>query len=54
MNPENADFLSQLAVSLEKAEKVLEEAYRGGNIENFNKVKKFIIQIQKKILEGIE
>ena len=54
MKPENVDFLNQLANALEKAEINLEEAYRKGNSNQFNKVKKFILQIQEKILEGLE
>lgn len=54
MKSENADFLDQLANALEKAETALEEAYRRGNSDYFTKVKKFIMQVQSKIMEVIE
>lgn len=48
---ENIVFLDQLVKSLEEAELSLEEAYDKKDYENFNKSKKFIFQIQKKISE---
>ncbi len=51
---ENIEFLNQLAKSLESAESKLEQAYRSSNYDQFNKIKKFILEIQKKILEVIE
>jgi len=51
---ENVAFLNQLASSLEKAQPKLEEAYQNKSYEEFNKVKKFILSIQQKVLEGIE
>jgi len=53
MNPENIDFLNQLANSLEKAQESLEEAYRRGDPTYFSKVKRFILQIQDKVFEVI-
>jgi len=54
MNPENIDFLNQLANSLEKAQTILEESYKRGDSAYFSKVKKFILQIQEKVFEVIE
>jgi len=51
---ETRDFLNQLARSLETAELKLEQAYTNSDYDQFNKIKKFILEIQKKILEGIE
>lgn len=51
---ENIDFLKQLVVSLKKAEPKLVEAYKSKDPEYFNKVKKFVIEVQKKISEVIE
>jgi len=42
-------FLNQLINTLGEAELKLEEAYDEENYENFNNVKKLIMQIQKKI-----
>jgi len=51
---ENIEFLNQLVQSLEKAEPQLELAYKNQSYENFDKIKKFILEIQKKISEVIE
>ena len=51
---ENIEFLHQLANSLKQAELKLEESYRNKDPDSFNKLKKFIFQVQKKIFEGIE
>ena len=48
------DFLKQLVESLEKAIQNLEEFYEKKDYENFDKTKKFIIQIQNKILELVK
>jgi exonuclease VII small subunit len=50
----NVEFLNQLVSSLERAQPKLEEAYQSKSYDEFNKIKKFILAIQKKILEGIE
>lgn len=54
LKPENIQFLRQLILSLEKAEEKLDEAYRSESFDNFNRIKKFILQIQKKISEALE
>lgn len=51
---ENVEFLSQLVSSLEKARPKLEEAYQKKSYEDFNRIKKFILNIQKKIIEVVE
>jgi exonuclease VII small subunit len=49
MKKEDMDFLNQLVGSLEKAEMRLELAYKNQNYEEFNKLKKFILEIQGRI-----
>ena len=51
---EDIEFLNQLIKALEEAELKLEEAYEKKDYENFNKSKKFIMQIQRKISEVIK
>lgn len=51
MEKEDLSFLNQLVSSMEKSEEKLEEAYKKGNSEEFNKAKKFMLQIQKQISE---
>jgi len=46
---EDIMFLTQLVHTLEEAELKLEESYNEKNYEDFNNVKKLIMQIQKKI-----
>ncbi len=45
------EFLNQLINSLEEAEIKLSNAYEKRDSTNFNKIKKFILQIQKRINE---
>ena len=47
-------FLIQLVNALEEAEVKLEQEYRNKNYEGFNKAKKFILQVNQKILEVIK
>ena len=54
INSENVEFLGQLVNSLEKAETKLEQAYQNQNYDEFNKLKKLMMQIQKRISEIIE
>ena len=54
MKREDIEFLSQLIKALEEAGLKLEEAYEKKDYENFNKTKKFIMQIQRKISEVIK
>ncbi len=47
-------FLNQLVKALEETESKLEKAYEKKDYENFNKSKKFMLQIQRKISEVIK
>lgn len=51
---EDVLFLDQLVKSLEEGELMLEDSYHKKNYENFNKSKKLILQIQKKISEIVK
>ena len=51
---EDIPFLNQLVKALEEAELKLEEAYEKKDYEDFNKSKKFMLQIQRKISEVIK
>ena len=51
MNKGNILFLNQLVKTLEEAELKLEETYNKKDYENFNNVKKLVIQIQNKMSE---
>lgn len=51
---ENGLFLNQLVMALEEVEGKFEEAYNKKNYDKFNKIKKLIIQINKKIAEIVE
>jgi len=53
MKKEDIPFLNQLIKSLEETESKLEEAYEKKDYEDFNKLKKFMMQIQKRIHEII-
>ena len=46
--------LVQLVVSLEEAEKKLEEAYKNRKPEQFKSIKEFILKLNKEILEEIK
>lgn len=48
---ENVEFLGQLINSLEKAREKLEEAYEKKSYDEFNNLKKFLLNLQKKIIE---
>jgi len=50
---ENMSFLSQLIKALEEAGLKLEEFYEKKDYKNFDKAKKLILQIQKKISEEL-
>jgi len=52
MKKSDISFLKQLIDSLEESEKKLEDAYNKKDSEEFDRVKKFILKIQKQI-EGI-
>lgn len=47
-------FLSQLVKSLEETKLKLEKAYEKKDYESFNKSKKFMLEIQRKISEVIK
>lgn len=51
---EDAEFLKQLGSSLEKAARKLEEAYEKNSYEDFSKLKKFILGVQKNVAEIIQ
>ncbi|MEK6875639.1 MAG: hypothetical protein AABX30_03070 [Nanoarchaeota archaeon] len=51
---EGVFFLEQLISSLEEAELKLEQAYNTQNVDSFNKIKKFMLQVQAKISEVIK
>lgn len=48
------NFLNQLVISLEQAEIKLEQAFKRKKPEQFNATKKFILNLNRKILEEIE
>jgi hypothetical protein len=48
------EFLKQLTESLEKSLPRLETSYKHQSIEDFDKIKKLILTIQKKIQEALE
>ena len=54
MKKEDVDFLEQAAKTLEQAEEKLEEFYRWGDSDKFDRTKKLILQIQRKISEVIK
>jgi len=54
MKKEEVIFLNQLVKTLEEAELKLEEDCDEKDYEKFNNVKKFIMQIQKKISEVVK
>ncbi len=51
LDRENIDLLNQSMKSLEEAELKLEEAYEKKEYERFDKIKKFILEIESKIGE---
>lgn len=51
MKKEDIPFLNQLAVASEEAFLKLGGDYLKEDAENFNKTKKFILKLQKKIIE---
>ncbi len=54
MKKEDIPFLNQLVEAADEARLILEKSYSNKDSENFNKAKKFIIQVHKKILETIK
>lgn len=53
MKKEGVELLGQMIKSLEEASDMLDESYSDNDFQKFNKVKKFILQIQDKISEMI-
>ena len=51
MKKEEVEYLSQIVKTLEDVIPRLESSYNNKNPENFNKIKKFILQAQRKISE---
>lgn len=49
MKKEDISFLAQLVESLEDSEKKLEEAYKKQDVDEFNKIKKFMLEMQAQI-----
>ena len=49
----DVEFLGQMAQSLEQAEKKLEEAYKKQDFEEFNRIKKFIVNVQQKLKQSL-
>ena len=54
MKKEDIQLLEQLVNSLEKAIHKLEESYEEKKYDNFNKVKKFILEVEDRVLEVIK
>ncbi|MFH1607846.1 MAG: hypothetical protein ABIA78_01810 [archaeon] len=53
-NKEEIIFLDQLAKTIEQTVLKLDETYEKKDYHNFNKLKKFVLAIQKKISEVIK
>lgn len=51
MEKEDISFLNQLVTSLEEARLKLEESYNKKDHEKFNKSRKLVLELQKKISE---
>lgn len=51
MKKEEVEYLSQIVKTLETVVPQLEQSYKNKDSENFNKIKKFILQAQRKIKE---
>lgn len=54
MKTGDVEFLNQLAASLEEAQERLESSYKSGNVEEFNKSKKIVLEIQRRILRVLK
>ncbi len=53
LDSDTRDFLNHAVMSLEEAEKKLEESYNNRNPNRFNALKKFMLKINKSISETI-
>ena len=47
-------FLEQMARSMDELEANLEEYYKKGDVENFNRTKKTMMEVQGKISEAVD
>ncbi|VVB83931.1 Uncharacterised protein [uncultured archaeon] len=54
MNREDILFLNQLIKSLGESGDMMEQSYKKGDYENFNKSKKIMLRIQKEISDAIK
>lgn len=54
MEKREIQYIAQLINMLEKAEVKLEKSHNEKNIDEFNNLKKFILQIQRKISEVLK
>lgn len=50
----DASFLLQMAKSLDELETRLESYYKSDDAENFNKTKKTMLDVQKRISEAVD
>ena len=50
---EEAEFLSQIANSIKTAQERIEVVYKERNYDEFNQLKKFMMQIQQRISQVI-
>jgi len=51
---EDATTLRHLVISLDESEKKLEEFYKKNKVDDFNKTKKALLQLNKKISEVLK
>lgn len=54
MEKGDLEFLNQLVDSIQEAGDKLEKAYDKKDYEKFDKIKKFILQVQRKISEVLK
>jgi len=54
LTKEEISFLNQLIKSLEESRQKLEEYYMRKDYKNFKNIKRFMLEIQKKISEAIK
>ncbi|MEK6760441.1 MAG: hypothetical protein AABX93_00805 [Nanoarchaeota archaeon] len=50
----DTSFLLQMVKSLDELETKLESYYKSSDAENFNKTKKIMLDVQKKISEAVD
>jgi hypothetical protein len=54
MKGDDISFFEQMVKSIGDLEPSLEKYYKNGDIENFNKIKKTMLDVQKKISEVVD